>query len=339
MPTTIAFFDVTTKEKESFEHYFSGSSFKLLLFDKAISKVPVYDYKDAEVISIYTTSNIDSGILAHTPKLKLITCRSTGFDNVDLKTCVKHKVTVCNVPAYGQTTVAEYAIMLMLMTVRKIPAVLKSVHEGQVDYKKLTGFTLHGKTLGVVGTGKIGQAVIKTAKAIGMHVIGYDPFPNNEAEKQLGFSYVKLPELLAGADIVTLHAPLTKDNKHLIDKKALEIMKDRAILINTARGELVDTAALIEALMNKQIAAAALDVIEGERTIDFDTEHDLLRADGKVMYEIAEIDMLSKMNNVILSPHNAFNSREALQIIRKTTAENIQAFLGGKPQNVVEIKK
>lgn len=338
MATTIAFFDVTTKEKESFEHYFNGSRFKLLLFEKTANEVAAYEYKDAEIISIYTTSHIDAKILTHTPKLKLITCRSTGYDNVNLKDASKYKVTVCNVPAYGQTTVAEYAIMLMLMSVRKMPAVLKSVDEGQVDYKRLTGYTLHGKTLGVVGTGKIGQSVIAVAKAMGMHVIGFDPFENAEAAKKLGFSYVKLPDLLAGADLVTLHAPLTKDNKHIINKRAFETMKDHAILINTARGELVDTAALIEALRNKQIAAAALDVIEGERTIDFNTEHDLLRADGKVMYEIAEIDMLSKMNNVILSPHNAFNSREALQIIRKTTAENINLFLDGKPQNVVGIK-
>lgn len=337
MATTIAFFDITPKEKVSFEHYFTGSKFKVLFFDEPIGKIPAYEYKSAEVISIYTTSHVDQTILSHMPKLRLIACRSTGFDNVDAKAAKKHNVTICNVPAYGQTTVAEYAIMLMLMMARKMPAVLSSVEDGQIEYKKLTGFTLHGKTLGVVGTGKIGQAVIATARAIGMHIIAFDPFPNIEAARKLGFSYVKLPELLAGADIVTLHAPLTPENKHLISKKQLEQMKQRAILINTARGELVDTVALIEALRSKHIAGAALDVIEGERTMDANTEHDLLRADEKVLFEIAEIDLLSKMNNVILSPHNAFNSAEALHIIRKTTAENITGFLAGKPQNVVKV--
>lgn len=338
MATIIAIFDVTTKEKESFEHYFTGSKYKLLLFTGPASEVPVYEYKDAEIISVYTTSNIDAEFFTHSPKLKLITCRSTGFDNIDLVEAKKRNVTVCNVPAYGQTTVAEYAIMLMLMSVRKIPAVLKSVAEGQVDYKRLTGFTLQGKTLGVIGTGKIGQSVIAITKAMGMHIIAFDPFANNEAANKLGFSYVKLPELLAGADIVTLHAPLTPENKHMINKEALEKMKDHAILINTARGELVDTEALIEALRSKQIAGAALDVIEGERAIDIESEHDLLRTNGKVMYQVAAVDMLSKMNNVILTPHNAFNSREGLHILRKTTAENIHAFLDGKPQNVVELK-
>ena len=281
MATTIAFFDVTTKERESFEHYFTGSKYKLLLFNESAGKIPAYEYKDAEVVSVYTTSNIDNDFIAHSPKLKLITCRSTGFDNIDLKSANKHKVTVCNVPAYGQTTVAEYAILLMLMSVRKIPAVLKSVTEGQVDYKKLTGYTLHGKTLGIIGTGKIGQSVITIAKAMGMHIVAFDPYPNEDAATKLGFSYVKLPELLAGADLVSLHAPLTPKNKHMINKQALELMKNHAILINTARGELVDTEALIEALRNKQIAGAALDVIEGERTIDIESEHDLLRAERK----------------------------------------------------------
>lgn len=130
MATTIAFFDITPKEKVSFEHYFTGSKFKVLFFDEPIGKIPAYEYKSAEVISIYTTSHVDQTILSHMPKLRLIACRSTGFDNVDVGVCNKHKVAVCNVPGYGQTTVAEYAIMLMLMTVRKIPAVLKAVDEG-----------------------------------------------------------------------------------------------------------------------------------------------------------------------------------------------------------------
>ena len=335
MATTIAFFDITPKERVSFEHYFTGSKFKVLFFDEPIGKIPVYDYKSAEIISIYTTSHVDHTILAHTPKLKLITCRSTGYDNVDIKACQKHKITVCNVPGYGQTTVAEYAIMLMLMTVRKIPAVLKAVDEGHIDYNHLTGTTLHGKTLGIIGTGKIGLSVIDIAKAMGMHVVAYDPYPNEQASKDLGFSYIKLPDLFKGANIITLHAPLTPETKHIVDSKALKLMNEHSVLINTARGELVETQALIEALRTHQIAAAALDVIEGERTIDGEIESDLFRANKDILFEIAEIDILSKMNNVILSPHNAFNSNEALHIIRKTTAENIQTFIGGKPQNVI----
>lgn len=339
MPTTIAFFDVTPKEKVSFEHYFTGSKFKVLFFNEPIGKIAAYDYKSADIISVYTTSHIDSTILSHAPKLKLIACRSTGFDNIDIEACQKRKVAVCNVPGYGQTTVAEYTIMLMLMTVRKMPAVLKAVSEGHIDYNHLTGTTLHGKTLGVIGTGKIGLSVIKIAKSMGMHIVAYDPYPNEQAAKTIGFSYIKLQDLFKGADIITLHAPLTPDTRHIVDAKALKLMSEHSILINTARGELVETQALIEALRTHQIAAAALDVIEGERTIDGEIEHDLFRANREILFEIAEIDILSKMNNVILSPHNAFNSKEALYFIRKTTVENINAFLAGKPQNIVELKK
>lgn len=335
MATIIAFFDTTLKEKESFERYFSGNKFQVLFFEKTIAETPIYEYKDAEVISMYSTSYIDSTNFANLPKLKLIACRSTSFDNIDLKVAKKNNITICNVPAYGQTTVAEYTIMLMLMLARRMPAVLDSVQKGTIEHRKLTGFTLHGKTLGVIGTGEVGRAVISIAKAIGMHVIAYNPSPDEQASKDQGYSYVKLPELLAGADIVTLHAPLTQENQHIISTNQFKKMKEKAYLINTARGELVDTTALIEALHSKKIAGAALDVAEGEQSLRKGAELNLLRARNKMPFEVAELNMLSRMNNVILSPHNAFNSKEALYLARKITADNIIKFLANQPQNVV----
>lgn len=337
MPTTIAFFDTTPKEKSSFEHYFAGSKFKLHLFSEPIQKVPMYEFKEAQIVSIFTPSRIDANIISHLPKLKYIAARSTGVDNIDGKACKKHGISIGNVPGYGQTTVAEYALMLMLMLARKMPAVQEAVESGHIAYKKLTGFTLHGKTLGVIGTGKIGMSVVAVAKALGMHVVAHDPFPNHELASKFSFSYVTTDDLFRGADVVSLHAPLTPRTKHIINEKTLGLMKETAILINTARGELVDTSALIEALQSKKIAGAAVDVIEGERTLDMDIESELLLGDSRVAYEIAELDILSKMQNVILSPHNAFNSNEALQFIRKTTALNIQAFLSAKPTNVVKL--
>lgn len=337
MVTRIAFFDVTPKERLSFERYFSGKQFELMLFSEPIQKVPLYDYKEASIISVFTTSKVDKEIISHLPKLKFVCCRSTGVDNVEVKYAHKKGVAISNVPGYGQTTVAEYAFMLMLALVRKLPASLNAVKDGQINHQRLTGFTLHGRVLGVVGSGKIGMAVIKLAKAFGMHVIAFDPFPNKAAEKELGFSYLPLPQLLRSADIVSLHAPLTKDNFHLINAKALSLMKEEALLINTARGELVDTPALIDALKNNQLAGAALDVVEGETMYDVDIEMELLRNNPKQAQNlIAELDVLSKLGNVILTPHNAFNSREALSFIRKTTALNIQGFLAGKPQNIVK---
>ena len=337
MATTIAFFDTTTSERISFERYFTGPKYKLHIFDKTIAEVPLYEYKDADIVSVFTASNVDGAIIASLPRLKFIAVRATGTNNIDVKACQEHRVAISNVPAYGQTTVAEYAIMLMLMMARKMPAVLDSVQAGQIDYRKLIGFTLEGKTIGIIGTGKIGMSVAMIAKTMGMHIVAYDPFPNDAMQDKIGFSYVNLTDLLKGADIVTLHAPLMPATKHIINQKALGLMKDSAILINTARGELVKTIDLIEALKNKLIAGAALDVIEGERTLDVDIETELLLGDQKASFEIAGLDILTKMNNVIISPHNAFNSHEALHIIRKTTAQNIHGFLAGNPQNLIKL--
>ncbi|MSR68528.1 hydroxyacid dehydrogenase [Candidatus Saccharibacteria bacterium] len=336
MATTIAFFDTTATEKVAFQRYFTGSKFKLHFFSETINEVPPYKYKDVDIISVFTPSNVDNAILAHLPNLQYITVRATGTNNVDLVACKKRKVAVSNVPAYGQVTVAEYTIMLMLMMVRKMPAVLDAVDEGQIIYRKLTGHTLHGKTIGIIGTGKIGISVAIICKALGMHVVAHDTMPNLPLQKKVGFSYLHLDDLLQGADIVSLHAPLTASTNYLINKKTLGLMSQHAILINTARGELVNTLDLIEALKNKVIAGAALDVVEGERGIDVDTESELLLLNKRSAFELAEADILSKMKNVIISPHNAFNSFEALHIIRKTSAQNIHGFLNDKLQNLVK---
>jgi D-lactate dehydrogenase len=337
MSTTIAFFEVTEKEKVSFERYFHGNKYKLLIFDKPLSEIASYEYKEAQVISVFNSSKIDESIIAHMPKLEFIAVRSTGYDNIDLKACKKHRISVSNVPGYGRTTVAEYAIMLMLMLYHKMPAVMSSVSEGKINYKKLTGQVVAGKTLGIIGAGRVGTAVARIAVALGMHVIAYDPYPHQEASEAIGYSYVDINELLKGADIITLHATLNPSSKHMINTSTLNMMKESAILINTARGPLVNTIELVEALKGKEIAGAALDCIEGEGTIDLDIETDLLLGNKDSIYEIAEVDILSKMNNVILSPHNAFNSAESLAILRKTTAQNIHCFLSSHPQNLVKL--
>ncbi len=337
MPKIIAFFEVSAKEKVSFERYFHGPKFKLLIFDKSIAEIPAYEYKDAEIISVFNTSRIDAPVISNMPKLKFIAARATGYDNIDLKACRNRGIALSNVPGYGKTTVAEYAMMLILMLYHRMPAVMESVETGRVNYKKLTGDVLSGKTLGIIGAGRVGTSVAKIATAIGMHVIAYDPYPNEEASQKIGFSYVSLNELLKGADVLTIHATLNPTSKHMINKSTLEMMKDNAILINTARGPIVNTADLVDALRNNLIGGAGLDCIEGEGTIDIDTEAELLFKGEDNLYNLAEVDILSKMNNVILSPHNAFNSNESLTILRKTTAQNIHCFLSGNPQNLVKL--
>lgn len=337
MATNIAFFEVTEKEKIVFERYFHGQKYKLLIFDKPINQVAAYEYKEAEILSVFNSSNIDEEIINNIPKLRFIAVRSTGYDKIDLKVCKKHGIAVSNVPGYGKTTVAEYAIMLMLMLYHKMPAVMESVDEGRINYKKLTGNITFGKTLGIIGAGRVGTSVAKIATALGMHVVAYDPHPNIEVSEAIGFSYVPLNDLLKGADIVTLHATLNPSSRHMINSSTLDMMKDSAVIINTARGSIIKTLDLVEALKNKKIAGAALDCIEGEGTLDIDFETDLILTKQDAIYELAEVDILSKMKNVILSPHNAFNSAESLAILRKTTAQNIHAFISKKPQNLVKV--
>ncbi len=292
--------------------------------------------QSAEVISVFVTSKITSAMLAKLPNLKYIVCRSTGYDNVDIKAAKEHNVVVCNVPNYGEHTVAEYTFTLLLSLTRKLQDSIGQVQLGQIDHTKLVGTDLAGSTLGVIGAGRIGQRVIKIAKGFEMNVVAYDPFEKPEVAKQLGFEYVELDELLSQSDVVTLHVPAVKENEKLINKDALSKFKDNAILINTARGDLVDNVALIDALQNSKLAGAGLDVLDGEAMIDLDHELALLKQTSlKDLRLSAELDILEKMPNVILTPHNAYNTHQALQRIRKSTAETILGFQDSKIQNQV----
>ncbi len=283
---------------------------------------------ETEVISPFVTSTVTREIIEKLPKLKLIACRSTGFNNVDLVAAEEHGVTVVNVPTYGESTVAEYAFALMLSLLRKLPASFGFLNH-ELDTVPLRGTDLNGKTLGVIGTGHIGQRVIQIAKAFEMRVVAYDPFGKEELAKELGFEYLDLDELLKTSDIVTLHAPLTADNKHLMNAERLALMKKTAVLINTARGELVDTQALAAALDNEKLGGAALDVLEGEQLFDTHEEVALLRSHAlphSTGEESVTLMALNKMPNVILTPHNAFNTEGAIGRINDTTCQNITRF-------------
>lgn len=291
---------------------------------------------DAEVISVFVTSKITATMLSKLPSLKYIVCRSTGYDNVDIVAAKKHGVVVCNVPNYGEHTVAEYAFALLLSLTRKLQDSIAQVREGQIDHTRLVGTDLAGSTLGVVGAGRIGQRLIKIAKGFEMNVVAYDPFPKPEVAKQLGFEYVELDELYSRSDVVSLHVPGGKDNKKLIDKDSLAKFKDGAILINTARGDLIDNLALIDALRSSKLSGAGLDVLDGEAMIDIDHEMALLKhSSSKELKLSTELDILEKMPNVILSPHNAYNTKQALQRIRQSTVETIIDFGSSKIQNQI----
>ncbi len=293
---------------------------------------------DTEVISVFVSSTVTREIIEALPRLRVIACRSTGFNNVDLEAAADHDVTVLNVPTYGEATVAEYVFTLLLALTRRLPAVLAAEGE-QFDPADLRGHDLQGQTFGVVGTGHIGQKALRIAHGFGMKTIAYDTFPKPELQKELGFTYVGLEDLLGQADVVSLHTPYLPATHHLMNNERLGQMKQGAILINTARGELVDTGALIEQLDNGHLGGAAIDVVEGETLLNYHEETALLRSETlpeDTLRHSVEISALQKMPNVVISPHNAFNTVEAIGRINQVTAQNIIDYWYGKTPNKVE---
>lgn len=336
----IYFYDSTELDKSQISEAMSQTDHRWEFVDQKID--PSNVNSDTEVISVFVTSTVSREIIESLPKLKLIACRSTGFNNIDFEAAKERGITVVNVPTYGESTVAEYAFTLLLALQRKLREVLAAENQ-QFTPQELNGHDLDGKTIGVIGTGHIGQKSIKIANGFSMRVIAYDAFPKNELQDSLNFKYVDLDRLLEESDVVSLHTPYLPTTHHIINKERLQKMKPESILVNTARGELVDTKALIEALDSGKLGGAAIDVVEGELLLDHHEETALLRSDilpEEVMRHSVEISVLKKMPNVIISPHNAFNTVEAIQRINQTTSRNIiDYWYGDTPNKVEPVKK
>jgi len=290
---------------------------------------------DCHVLSTFIHSQVTAGVIAALPQLRLVATRSTGFDHIDLNACAARGIGVSNVPSYGENTVAEHTFALMLALSRKIPQSYARVRGGNYSPEGLTGFDLKGKTLGVIGAGRIGLNVIKIARGFGMQVLAHDARRNPFLAELLNYSYVSLNELLAASDVVTLHMPFSQELHHFLDRNKFARMKPGALFINTARGRLVDTNALLEALESGHLGGAGLDVIEGEELIQEERqlldEHQSLEQ----LQTVLRTHVLFRRENVIFTPHNAFNSQEALRRILDTTVENILALQDGRPINVV----
>ena len=291
--------------------------------------------RDVDCLSAFIYSRLDGQTLDGFPKLKLIATRSTGFDHVDVEFCRRRGIAACNVPSYGENTVAEHTFALILMLSRKVHQSYNQVRAGQVERAVLTGFDLQGKTLGVVGAGHIGLHAIRIGRGFGMRVLASDTRQDPFLADLLGFSYASLERLLEESDILSLHCPLLPATRHMIGREQFRRMKRGALLINTARGGLVDTDALVEALESGQLAGAGLDVVEGEELIK--EERQLLHEPESVERLRAAVRncVLLSHDGVVFTPHNAFNSREALERILDTTIANLEAFREGKPINTV----
>jgi len=261
-PFNIAFFELESWEKEYLLKNLKNCQLKFV--DEHLNENNVNQIKDADAIGVFIYSIVNKKILDNLPNLKLITTLSTGFDHIDLKECKKRKITVCNVPHYGENTVAEHTFALILNLTRKIHKAYERTVRGDFSIEGLRGIDLQGKTIGVIGAGSIGQHVIRIAKGFETKVIAYDKFRNLKLAKRLGFKYVTFDYLVQNSDIITLHVPYNKSTHHLINKKEISKMKKGVIIINTARGGIIDTSALLEGLQSGKIGGAGLDVLEGE---------------------------------------------------------------------------
>jgi D-lactate dehydrogenase len=294
------------------------------------------DHSDADVLCVFIYSELKAAVLEQFPDLKLIATRSTGFDHIDTAYCGRHGITVCNVPSYGENTVAEHVFGLLLTISHHLREALDRTRRGDFSMDGLRGFDLRGKTLGVIGTGQIGQCVIEIAMGFRMRVLAFDVKPDEEAADRLGFEYAGFEDLLANSDVVTLHVPANDKTRHLLSTDQFGKMKKGAVLINTARGSVVDVHALLHALADGHIAAAGLDVLPEEPTIREEAE--LLRSLFKKEHDLETLladHVLLRLRNVYITPHSAFNTREAVQRILNTTVANIRSSAEGKPQNVI----
>ncbi|MDI3339987.1 MAG: hydroxyacid dehydrogenase [Sphaerobacter sp.] len=329
----VVFFETTPREQAYFSEVIGAlaPTFHPTPLDGATADLAA----EAEVVSVFIHSRVDRGVLEHLPRLRLIATRSTGYDHIDLAACAARGVVVANVPFYGETSVAEHTFGLILALSRNIHRAYVRTQRGDFSLAGLEGFDLRGKTLGVVGTGSIGLHVIRIAKGFGMEVVAYDRQQDRILPDVLGYRYIPLEELLAVSDIVSLHVPYLAATHHLMNRERFARMKRGALLINTARGGLVDTEALMWALDEGILAGAGLDVLEGEELIQEESQLLTQPAVEDKLRALLRQHLLVRRENVVVTPHIAFYSTEAVRRIMDETSANIQSFLEGHPRNVV----
>jgi len=334
---TIAFFELKDWEKKYFEDIFRNKA-QLIAYHTPLTINEVASVSDAEILCIFTYSHITKELLEHMPKLRYIITISTGYDHIDLAECKTRNIVVSNIPTYGETTVAEHTFALIFAISRRLIESHDRVRNGEFSPEGLTGFDLANRTLGVIGVGNIGKHVIRIAKGVGMNVIGYKRSPDPELEKELGFTIVDMDRLLSQSDIITLHIPYSEENHHFLNAEKFTKMKDSTVIINTARGALIDTKALLDALNSGKVYAAGLDVLEEEPILKEEAQLLSHQYNQEQLLATIENHILLHHPKVLITPHNAFNSEEALNRIVKTTEENITAFMNGTPQNLVNVE-
>ncbi len=329
----IVIFDADAQCREFFGSELAGHNVSYV--DERVSLPLLGQCADAEIISVFVPSQVTKECIDALPNLKCIVARSTGIDHIDVKYAASKGISVMNVPRYGSRTVAEFTFALLLALSRRIfDGAFQVREEGSFSTAKLEGFDLYGKTLGVIGTGAIGRTVVSIAHGFGMRVRMYDKFPDSKLESESA-QYVSLSELLKEADVITLHVPYVPENHHLLNAAAFSEMKKGVTLINTARGELIDTEALLSALKDGTVAGAALDVLENERFLK--DEMELVRGSESIqeLKGVVRKHGLLEMPQGLITLHIAFFSKEAYREILASSALDIKGFVGGALVNVI----
>jgi len=330
----IKIFEFDTYEEDCFRKFVDEKDVECL--SETLSEENAEKHNDAEIISTFIYSDLSQNVLEKMPRLELIATRSTGYDHIDLDFCRENNIQVCNIPSYGENTVAEHVFALLLAISHRVIKAVDRTRKGDFSARGLQGFDIKQKTLGVIGTGNIGAHVIQIAKGFGMEVLAYDVEPRSDLQVKFDFKYTDLENLLQNSDVITLHVPANEHTRNMISREQFDQMKKGSVLINTARGSVVDVEALLKALSEGRLYAAGLDVLPEEPTIREEAE--VLKSVYEEKHDLTTLladHVLLRMNNVIITPHNAFNTREAASNIADATVANINGFLEGNPRNIV----
>ena len=328
-----AFFDTKPYDKPSFDKYGKESGFCFKYFETKLNEDTVELAHGFDGVCVFVNDTVNAAVIdkLYEMGVKVVALRCAGFNNVDLKHA-EGKVRVVRVPAYSPYAVAEHTIALLLTSVRRIHKAYIRTRDFNFSLSGMTGFDLHGKTVGVIGTGRIGRVFIDICRGFGMNVLAFDKFPARDLEGKEGVKYVDIDTLFERSDIISLHCPLTEDTYHIIDEDSLAKCKKGVVILNTSRGALVDAEALLSAIKSRKVGAACLDVYEEEADFFFED----------FSGHIIEDDILARlisMPNVIVSSHQAFLTEEALSNIAETTVANIaQIFRYGECENEITHK-
>lgn len=322
-----AFFDAKPYDKVGFDRCASGTGLSIKYFETRLNEDTVSLARGFDGVCVFVNDVVSRTVVdqLYDMGVEMIALRCAGFNNVDIRAC-KGRLRVFRVPAYSPYAVAEHTMAMLLTVIRRTHKAYIRTRDFNFSLNGMVGFDLHGKTIGIVGTGKIGQVFAQICQGFGMNILAYDKYPN----ASLGLNYVELPQLLAESDVISLHCPLTKETKHLISRDAIAAMKKGVVILNTSRGALVDTDALIDGIKEKKVGAACLDVYEEEANLFYEDFSGHIVQDDKLVRLLA-------MPNVLVTSHQAFLTEEALGNIAATTVDNILRYFKGDPNPDTEV--